>query len=238
MKLITAFMLFLSTTLFAQDFTRCVDSPEFRMRFKGSYFSLNKTNNGECWLSISPDGQWPVYRDFMFGDESWLMIFASLGDGPQGTDTGARMFSFFPRVQDLSFSLDENAQKVTILIPNGASMTFDLATHSIVSSTDMVMKDDGRVTRSNRGGLELTPLKGIVLDEGWRLGELPRIQLSRKSTFIDNAGNKCDVVNSKLFKLVYDNGGDVDGAVLKFVTDEDLRIFLNKDCPKISTDDL
>lgn len=231
------FTLLFSTQLFAQDFTRCIDSEPFNKRFSGSYFTLYKTS-GQCWLSVHPDNQWPIYRDYMFGDQSWLMIFASLGAGSPSTDTGAREFSFFPRTWDLAFSLDEQAEQVIIKVPNGATFTFDLAAEKIIASTGLEYKDEGTVTRSNNGGLELTPTQGLILDEGWTLGELPRIHLNNKSTFKDTLGNTCVQKNSKLFKLIIDSSGAVDGAVLKFVTDQDLKTFLSKDCPQIDNGDL
>lgn len=240
MKYVMSLLAFLfSANLLANDFIRCVDSEPIRKRFKAAYLSVYKPGNGECWISIHPDNQWPVYRDFMFGDQSFLMIFASLGAGSPSTDTGARMFSFFPRATDLAYSLDENAQKVIIKVPSGATFTFDLAQHELESFTGLNVIDHRQVTRSNRGGMEISPLNtGIVLDEGWRLGELPRTLKGKTSQFEDAHGNKCTVKNGDIFDLEYDPSGGINGAVLKFVTDEDLRDFLVQDCPKIDTSDL
>ena len=236
-KLIILISLLFTSQLWAQNFTKCVDSETFNKRFSNSYFTLYKVN-GECWLSVHPDNQWPIYRDYMFGDQSWLMIFASLGAGSPSTDTGAREFSFFPRTEELAFSLDEQAEMVIIKVPNGATFTFDLAAEKIIATTGIDYEDEGTPTRTNGGGLELTPTQGLILDEGWTIGELPRIHMNNKSTFKDALGNSCQQKNSNLFKLIYDQRGGVDGAVLKFVTDQDLKTFIEKSCPQIDTGDL
>jgi hypothetical protein len=83
----------------------------------------------------------------------------------------------------------------------------------------------------NKGFLEITPQNGFILmDYGWRTGEIPMSQLYREIKIIDGAGNSCKAKMNEVFQK---DPRDSDEVVFLHETNDKLMKFLQKKCPKL-----
>lgn len=182
-----------------------------------------------CNLDIHPmDVSNQIYRDYLFTNESLFMVFNSYGDGPTSTSTGARIYYLFPRIINYPDVAYEQNGDVTTKPSSGHLVRFDAATMKIVAIQGMTFTEDPKITPRNKGGVELKPTAGLLLDLGFTLGRAPNEDPNRSNQFLDIKGNKCKLKNKDLF--LYKDGD----AVFKF-TDSQLQLFLKKSCPKLLT---
>lgn len=181
MKYLLGFLLLLSTPVMA-ELTPCTSAIGqygnlSNMRYQIGFYKSSR----KCFISIGPNNRYPEYRSFNFDSKGELMVFNSLGAGRPSTDTGARNY-FFPVItEELMFELDTEKEYIRIQATDGRLWTFDARSGKISDISQMNFVEDPQVTRTNNGGLELTPMTGEIIDEGWRLGGPPNIVLSRKS---------------------------------------------------------
>jgi hypothetical protein len=189
---------------------------------------------GTCFVSIGPNNRYPLYRSYTFGSQGELMVFNSLGRGAPSKDTGARNFHFPALSHKLAFELDYEKEFIRIKSTDGRTWTFDARSSKIHNIEKMKFVEDSEVSRTNNGGIELSPtLAGTIVDEGWRVGGLPNTVLKRSSTIKDSFGNICRIKNKKLFKLILDQNGDVDGAQFIHNSRDKWLKFLTKECRDI-----
>lgn len=230
MKILIGLALIFSSSAMA-DLKNCSEGVgEFgnlgNMRYQiGSYRS-----NGKCFISIGPNNRYPEYRSYNFDSKGELMVFNSLGDGRPSTDTGARSFFFPVTSSDLKYELDFTNEYIQVQATDGRVWKFDARSSKIESIEDMTFIEDPEVNRNNKGGLELTPTRGYLIDEGWRLGGPPNIILTRNSTIKNSQGDLCIVKNKKIFKHELDSRGRVDGAYFIYPKTKDWMKFLAKNC--------
>ncbi|WP_413291490.1 hypothetical protein [Bdellovibrio sp. HCB337] len=183
----------------------------------------------DCMVTVSPRSpNGMTYRSFLFDSTGLFMIFNSLGNGPDNEDTGAREFFMFPRLNDtVTYSYDPSAKRLSVQTPSGKVFVFNTEKAILVSISDTTFTMDYDVTRTNKGGVEITKNNGLYLDIGYQAGQSPSQNPKRRITFRDAQNNACTVVNGDVFK--YSADGDVDFKH----TDAQLKSFLSRKCPRL-----
>lgn len=231
MKFLLLMFFLVQNQALAFEWTTCRDSNISVVRVGSLDMQVIPNINDECMITISDGINYPKYRNFMFDTSGGLIVFNSFDVGSPSTSTGARSYILLKRSQELSYKIQD--ERIHIKTPSGARFVFSgrkgrlLAVHGIYFSLDDEVRGD------NNGGLELFPYEGLILDEGWRQGELPRVDFKRWSGFKDGHGKVCKVLNSEVFEAITDHNGTIDGAKLRFPTDRELRDFLEQRCPEL-----
>lgn len=231
MKKILLVSLLMISSAWANEWTSCRDSDMDVTRVGKLNFQLIPDINGECMFSIGDGINYPKYRNFMFNTAGDLIVFNSFDAGSPATSTGARSYILFPRTNPLQYKIEND--RIHVKTPSGVRFVFSgpkgrlLAVHGLYFTLDEEVRGD------NEGGLDLHPYQGLIIDEGWRQGELPRVDFKRWSHFKDGNGNFCKVLNSEVFEAINDSNGTIDGAKLRFVSPQDMRYFLQNRCPQI-----
>ncbi len=194
----------------------------------GTQGYADEMGSGTCFVSVHPnDSTNLVYRDFGIFSDGMFMVFNSFGDSEDtAKDTGAREFHFFPRSRAPALHIDPAAPSVSVTMADGGTVVFDPATAQPVSSDRGTVTAAGSVDRGNKGGVEFPSYAGLVLDSGFRMGELPSGKPNNDSTFRDADGRTCAVKNSEVFAYA---GGD---RAFKF-DDAALKAFLKTRCPAL-----
>jgi hypothetical protein len=109
---------------------------------------------------------------------------------------------------------------------DGGRATFDPATAQIAKFDRGDVTVSPSLDRSAQGGVEISGYQGLILDAGFRLGELPSGQPNARSIFRNAQGQTCTVTNSEIFD---ESNGD---SVFKF-DDAALSKFLKTRCPAL-----
>ena len=189
----------------------------------------DRMGDGGCFISITPvDTNGLVYRSYGIFSDGMLLVFNSFGDSEDtAKDTGAREFYFFPRAQAPVLSIDASAPSVSATLPDGGTLTFDPATAQPSATDRGSVKAAAKVDRANKGGVEFPAYSGLMLDAGFRMGELPSMRPGAESVFRDANGRTCPVKNSEVFTY---GGGD---RSFRF-DDAGLKAFLAGRCPALS----
>jgi hypothetical protein len=226
-----SFLFVLSTKLFSQEFVNCHDATDDYFQINNIKMQIIEKINDQCMLSVSATNNYPNYRNYMFNTASELIVFNSFDGGSPADSTGARSYSFLTKKNELQFRILDH--QIQVKTPAGHIFTFSDKTGDLEKIKGLYYTFDEEVRGDNEGGLDLHPMKGLLLDEGWQQGELPRISFKRHSLFKDALGHMCSQENSKLFKHILDGRGQVDGAYFQYPTRQELKTFLNSECPSI-----
>jgi hypothetical protein len=229
-KLVFCFTLvFASAVLLAVPATsQAFDCKPDRQVIEQLRFEIMDYRTGVCWYSLSPD--WSpnlIYRSYLYDQDGYLMIFNSFGNGPENASTGAREYMFFPRLRMISATLGKS--DVTIHLPNGADMTYDGKTLSWIGAKGIKLQESPDIRPNNKGGIELLPESGLMVDFGWKLGSAPAGNRKGIATIVDSFGKNCTVRNSDL--LSWNSSGD---PSFKFASDNDFFTFVRSSCPGLS----
>ncbi|MGH2929113.1 MAG: hypothetical protein ACRDL8_12985, partial [Solirubrobacteraceae bacterium] len=172
-------------------------------------------DGGRCFVSIHPNAATMVYRDYALFDDGMLMVFSSYGEGEGPTMTSAREYYFFPRTGALRLEMNASAGTVSVAMMNGGRASFDPATAQLSALDRGTVTVSPRVDRDERGGVEISDYQGLMLDAGFRLGELPSGRPDADSTFRSAEGQLCTVKNRELFDYKgYDHQFKFDDAAL------------------------
>ena len=195
----------------------------------GTQGYADSLNSGLCFVSISPtDTTGLIYRNYGIFSDGMLLVFNSFGDSEDtAKDTGAREFYFFPRAQVPALSIDAGGPSVSVRMADGGLLSFDPATAQPNAAERGSVSVAPRLDRGNRGGLEFPSYSGLMLDVGFRMGELPSGRPSAESSFRDANGRLCAVKNSEVF--AYANGE----RSFRF-DDPGLKALLKTRCPSLS----
>ncbi len=213
--------------------------PEIKGRTGNSLYH-QLTMKEKCSFSLYPHSVIipdMIYRSYTFSDDGMIMIFNSLGYGPDSEDTGARTYFIFPRVKKFKF----RAQKAQLDFRNGIIWNFDATIARIKNATKLIIEEDHDVNHGNAGGVDIKVTRGILLDAGWSFGSPSHMKPELKSIFSDSKQLKCEVLNADIFKYTYvESGGEmvVDDALFKFKEESDLAVFLKQNCPLLDLSDL
>ena len=183
----------------------------------------------DCYISAANTNNYVnlIYRSFVVSNDS-LMVFVSLGDGPEDKTTGAKEFYFFPRDQRMAkYSVSNDAAEMTIHGRFDVDFIINTESSQLVDMTNGKLKVDPRISADNDGGVFITPTKGLVFELPFKLGSAPSADLRRNGLFKDAFNNKCSVRIGTIFKAT----GDGD-TVIKY-NDFQLKNALAKLCPQI-----
>ncbi len=193
----------------------------------GTQGYADTVQGAECFVSIDPENTMSmVYRDYAFFSDGMMMVFNSYGPQEGPTMTSAREYYFFPRSGLPLLKMDAKAGTVAVIMADGGRATFTAPTAQIAALDRGDVTVSPSLARSARGGVEITHYRGLLLDAGFRLGELPSGLPNGQSTFYTAAGQTCTVTNSEIFAYSgYDNS-------FKF-NDAALSAFLKKRCPAL-----
>lgn len=184
-------------------------------------------NASTCFVSIDPtnDGGM-IYRAYTIFSDGLFMVFNSYGPAEGPTMTSARQYYFFPRARLPRLDVDAKAGTISVIMADGGRATFAPATAQIAQFDRGDVSVSPSLDRSVRGGVEISDYRGLLLDAGFRLGELPSGLPSGQSTFRSAQGQTCTVTNSEIFD---ESNGD---SVFKF-DDAALSKFLKTRCPAL-----
>jgi hypothetical protein len=189
--------------------------------------SADAVGNGLCYVSIDPQSETNlVYRDYAFFSDGMLMVFNSYGEGEGPSMTSARQFYFFPRARAPHLDADAAAGTIAVVLSDGGRATFDPKTAQISALDRGTVTVSPSLDPSARGGVEISGYRGLLLDAGFRQGELPSGLPNGQSTFHGAQGQTCTVTNSEIFAY---SGSD---NSFKF-DDAGLSAFLKTRCPAL-----
>jgi hypothetical protein len=138
-----------------------------------------------------------VYRDYALFSDGMLMVFSSYGEGDDASLTSAREFRFFPRA--IPLELRTAGERLSVRMTDGGEFAFDPAASDLSSVERGEVTVSPRVDPAERGGVEFPRYAGLLLDSGFRRGELPSMRPEAESTFRDARGHLCAVANRELF---------------------------------------
>lgn len=195
----------------------------------GTQGYADSLGSGTCFVSISPtDTHGLIYRNYGIFSDGMLLVFNSFGDSENtAKDTGAREFYFFPRARVPELSIDAAGPSVSVRMADGGAIVFDPATAQPSAAERGSVSVAPSVDRGNRGGVEFPAYSGLMLDAGFRMGELPSGRPDAESVFRDANGRTCPVKNREVF--AYANGD----RSFRF-EDASLKAFLKTRCPALS----
>lgn len=179
----------------------------------------------KCFVTINYD-YYPApqaKRSYLFANTGILMVFNSYGDGPVSTDTGARVFYFFPRLKNPQFFHQNNS--VFVAHSNDRLVQFDQQTAQMTFMESAEITVDPDVNRHNKGGVEITKYNGTLLDLGFNMGSDPKMNPNGKAIFSNPRGFKCTLKNKEIF----DYSGDE--PILKFDSEAKIVSVVRSKCP-------
>jgi hypothetical protein len=195
-------------------------------------------NLGKCSVSVGPRDALAPSRALTFSGDGRLMVFDTYepvddagnvleSDDPAYAQcntftrvTGARVFWVFPRTGELEVLMAR--ERVTVVLPNGASIGFDTETGAVVATDGMEVRQAESVERGQQGGTGLTKFDGLVLDSGFRLGADPTTAKAGTSVIRDAYGGRCALPNRVAYR--YDDGD----PRLRFETDAEMLRYLRR----------
>jgi hypothetical protein len=180
------------------------------------------------------------YRHYSFMSQGGMLTtyFFPPFNGVQSSAgvSGARLLYFFPRRNELTYSLSIDASELHVKVASGQMITFSTASGKItgIDGASWSEVDDG--SPANKGGLSLSPTAGsLIVDLGFRQGEAP-VRPDGFATVSDHKGGTCRILNIDFLEYSYSiEGGKraIDTYRPKHTTDQALKDFLAKKCPKL-----
>ena len=243
-------MLALSMILLLADDSyprRKYDEKCFRnLDIKNLRVSFAELKRGACTISAGEswdysDKKESRYRSFMFIPNGQVMVFTSTKDDERmSRSTGSRYFHLLPfKTQVEPTYSDAGDGTVDIISPSGHRAKFSTETGEPVSIEGITIKvyplKHIKEIEKNNGLMDISAEKGrLLIDYGWRTGEVPISQLWRNIDIKDGYGNVCKAKMSDVFKK---DPKDSDEVIFIHDTNAKLRQFMKKKCPKIKYDD-
>jgi hypothetical protein len=219
---IVSVILSFSDNSFADDFTPCGDffSQSGQAQIQG-VIGIDQLN---CMLIVSPTNPKNlIYRSYIFDSTGSFLVFNSLGDGPEATQTGARLFFLFPRSHTLSYKINSN--NIQISTNSGEIFTFDANKYGIKSISNSKFSESEEVNTTNNGGVEFLEFPHLLLDAGFMIGNDPRSD-HKNNSLISLNEKKCKIKNTEIFD--YSNPQEFP---LKFKSDIEFNDFIKNRCP-------
>jgi len=219
----------------------CTSELEHVLAGQISYTRRLVRATGHCMVVMSGfrDAYWNTRSLYWNGNGDMTVIVGWNEEDPEKSALYVRGFALFPRGMtepDFKTLADHS---VSLVHANGES--FALSPQGrLVSYTggQLRLSQDDRLDLNDRGGIEILPSSGVILDYGWRKNGHPKDQPSRVSTFRDSHGKRCEIINREFLKPIYTPAGKVDEYENRFKTDLELADFLEGKCPELDTSSL
>jgi hypothetical protein len=201
--------------------------PGARVTVRGTEAWVAQLLAGPCYVSVRP--VWSpgmVYRDYAFYEGGLLLAFSSYGDGGSEMTSG-REIRFFPRLGLPALDADPAKGALLVSMSDGARVAFDVDKAAPASVDRGEVRIASRVHPDERGGVEFPSYRGLILDSGYRRGEMPSGRRGAESVFRDASGRLCAVRNDEVF--VYNEDGNPE---FRFA-DAELSAWLKTRCPSL-----
>lgn len=192
------------------------------------HYYRDEMSDGVCYLNAvyNLDTKM-IYRSYLFSNEGIFMVFNSYGPEEGSNSTGARVYYFFPRDQK-----PHGYENETGLIFESSSSRASILTDSnngrILEIKGSKFLEADKVSRDNKGGLEIYSHHSLWLDLGFAIGQDPSMKPNADAIFHDENGASCVVKMKELHD--YPNHD----VRFKFKKDSELVAFLKVRCPGLS----
>lgn len=180
--------------------------------YKGTAIQANILSEaGDCFITITPMYYKDMrYRSYLFSSNGLMMVFLSLGHGPEHRTTGAREF-YFPSAQAIKqtdqITYSTSGPFIYVRLSDQIELQFDAETADLIGIKNGKITNNPLFSAQNLGGIEILAAPVLLLDSGFKMASAPSADKKRKSTFVDIAGAKCEVENSEVFR--WQGSGDV-----------------------------
>lgn len=182
-----------------------------------------------CQVSIHPMNVTDlIYRDYLMNSQGLLLVFNSYGVGPDSTTTGAREFYFFPRKDPYLKIEFLNNKDVAVTMSNQQTLIFDAQTAQLKQISGSSIKVDAKVSKLNRGGVEIQANSNLFLDFGFKMGSQASSNLKGQAVFKNFRKELCNIKNKELIK--YHNSEPV-----FYLTDSEIMKKLVELCPQFDS---
>lgn len=176
-------------------------------------------------------------RDYQLFQNGLIHIYASTSDKPKLSQSiGVRSFHLLPfNPTHSSYAKPDGSGMVDFIAPMGLRASVSKDSGKIVSLEGYTIRIgnmqhiDQMVAK--KGDVTIKPKPGHVLvDYGFRLGEIPVSQMWRTVTVTDGYGNRCSTKITNFFKP---RPGDAYEADFKFSSTSQVKNMLSSRCPQI-----
>lgn len=226
---------------FTSDFPSIAENtPSGRRSINVSQFETSR-NKRVCQAGVSAQFD-STSRSILFQSDGAMVVNPALeGTGGRASHTsGLRVYFFFPRRTQTArpqITAHPNGN-VTVQTTADEHITFDHLSGRIVDFSGVDFTEEEPRGLENRSGLEIRRYhRGILLDVGWNVGEIPQKHLQRTARFVDPSGRTCEVKNGEIFRR--DANYSVTQEVFPlFETDAWLLAFLKKRCSNLDLSSL
>ncbi len=175
-------------------------------------------------------------RSWTFFADGLIMIFVGTNDYDRMSQaTGSRCLQIFGRFREAP-AFTETKDGVRLTLPTGRNALFSRETGDIVSldgfDVQLTPLEHFDQMAKKEGGVAIKPRAGsLLIDYGWRTGEMSISQLWRPAVVLDGAGFKCTL---KIGDFFSQDPEDADEVIFKHASDDALYTFLKSRCPGIA----
>ncbi len=197
----------LCVAMLTMDFAQAaLDCPDKLEAFDNIQVQQSLSGDGQtCYLSIHPRDAFEtlIYRDYLLTSDGLLMVFNSYNSSEDPLASGAREFYFLDK-KFKGFQWKTAGSNLEVTGLEQMQFDFSLLDAQVKAITGAKINLDKDVNPTNKGGLEITSFKGIFLDVGFRLGNSPSMESSRRVKIENSIREKCWLRNNQIFD--YFNG--------------------------------
>jgi len=193
--------------------TTFADSCDFEVQ-KFERIQLQRMRYGpqkECVILLSPYPRPLQWRSYAYFESGLFMIFLNFGNGPQHTDTAARTYYFFPRIQEPTYKI--SSHKLVIQDASGLKHTYNTQSGQPIKIEKTRFLAQENVSHKNEGGFKITDSKSLYLENGFKYGELPYVD-EQMTSILRKGSKQCYYKNADLFQYNYKKQPDGSMALL------------------------
>lgn len=202
------------------------DCPEKLEAYDNIQIQQSLSGDGQtCYLSIHPRDAFEtlIYRDYLLTSDGLLMVFNSYSASEEPAASGAREFYFLNQnFKEFRWKTNGSVLEVTGL--DQMKFEFSLTDGQVTGISGAKFTLDKDVNPNNKGGLEIASFNGIFLDVGFRIGNSPSMESSRKVKLENSIREKCWLRNHQIFE--YQDG---DSQIISWAL---LQKQIKKACPQ------
>jgi len=191
-------------------------------------YEIRRIPDGSCWHLTGASDRWNlIYRDFIFDDQGFVLVFSSYGEGDENRSAGAREYIYFPRRNPMEFVTDSRG--IQVRFTNGVTAFHSADDGSWRNVIGGSIEESRKIYPGDNGGWKLTPHSGVLVDFGFKFGGGPSADKKGRAQFSDLNGLVCEMDNKEF--LYWDRRS---APHMKFPSDENMRAFLVERCPHLT----